>query len=370
MPTGPGEVALANPRPRPPTTAVPQSGPMTRRPCAVAVVLSATSWSRGTLSLKTMTSWPASTASIASTNALAPGTETSTRASPLPRSAAAVVRGGATSALPVSRRVVAASAVSTAASPASSEPPSSSRSATTRSFGVASGGTVNPISVSTSTLSGVAMATWAAATPGASCTVRLTWSRVTESAYAPLRSSTWVFVDVVMRRGLLQLSSWSRASRAPARSPAPEVAPTLSSSVARSFSASVPRAAIQAPSSGSTSPCRAQSSRVADSSVVRSQVGPDRPVDVGGGHARSAVQGEPAAQDVVAERGEPVAAIRPARATASASMPAVQWSSPPSCRGSLRGPVAVCDVHGTAHRQWPAVDVENPARDVRREQRK
>ena len=50
------------------------------------------------------------------------------------------------------------------------------------SLAVASAGTSKPISASTSTLSAVAIATWAAATPARPCTVRLTWSRVTESA--------------------------------------------------------------------------------------------------------------------------------------------------------------------------------------------
>ncbi len=50
------------------------------------------------------------------------------------------------------------------------------------SLGVASAGTSKPISVSTSTLSAVAIATCAAATPSTPWTVRLTWSSVTESA--------------------------------------------------------------------------------------------------------------------------------------------------------------------------------------------
>ena len=76
----PGVTVLAKPRPRPPTTAVPQSGPITRRPRSCAVRLSTSSCSSGTLSLKTITSLPESSASIASTKALAPGTETRTRA--------------------------------------------------------------------------------------------------------------------------------------------------------------------------------------------------------------------------------------------------------------------------------------------------
>ena len=69
----PGRTALAKPRPTPSMTAVPQSGPMTSAPREAAYVLRATSSATGTLSLKTITSWPASRASIASTVALAPG---------------------------------------------------------------------------------------------------------------------------------------------------------------------------------------------------------------------------------------------------------------------------------------------------------
>ena len=77
-PIRPGRTALAKPSPTPSMTAVPQSGPITRAPREAAYVLSATSSATGTLSLKIITSWPASSASIASTVALAPGTETST----------------------------------------------------------------------------------------------------------------------------------------------------------------------------------------------------------------------------------------------------------------------------------------------------
>ena len=73
IPTGPGDTTLAKPSPRPPTTAVPQSGPITSSPRSAAARLSASSCSTGTLSLKTITSWPASSASIASTNAVRAG---------------------------------------------------------------------------------------------------------------------------------------------------------------------------------------------------------------------------------------------------------------------------------------------------------
>ena len=137
-------------------------------------------------------------ASIASTKALTPGTETSAIASEVRRKAAAVVRGGASSLEPLSRRFPdSASALATPASAASSEPSSVRRTATTMSLGVASAGTSKPIPVSTSTLSAVAIATWAAATPSTSWTARLTWRSVTESAYAPRRSSTWLSPSVM-----------------------------------------------------------------------------------------------------------------------------------------------------------------------------
>ena len=146
-----------------------------------AYVLSATSSATGTLSLKTITSWPASRASIASTVALAPGTETSTTAPGPPcRRAAPVVRGGACVVSPDEGRV-GTRAASTAASAVARSASSSSRSATTMSLGE-EGGTSKPMPMSTSRLRPVAMATCAATTPGAACTARLTWSRVTESA--------------------------------------------------------------------------------------------------------------------------------------------------------------------------------------------
>ncbi len=57
------------------------------------------------------------------------------------------------------------------------------------SLGVVAGRS-KPIEARTSRLSGVAIATWALLTPGVAATSLLTWSRVTESAYAPERTST------------------------------------------------------------------------------------------------------------------------------------------------------------------------------------
>ena len=120
-PTGPGRTALAKPSPTPPTTAVPQSGPITSRPRAAASSLSRTSASTGTLSLKTSTDRPAPSASIASVKACGPGTETRARsAPPVRRAADATVRGAGPSppspSPPVEPAEAAARACSSAAS--------------------------------------------------------------------------------------------------------------------------------------------------------------------------------------------------------------------------------------------------------------
>ena len=57
-PMSPRGTRLANASGVPPMMAVPQSGPITRRPSALASRLRATSSSSGTLSLKIMTSRP------------------------------------------------------------------------------------------------------------------------------------------------------------------------------------------------------------------------------------------------------------------------------------------------------------------------
>ena len=79
MPTEPGRTALAKPRATPPTTAVPQSGPMTRTSLAAAASFSRISSSTGTLSEKSITETPRWMASNASTVACWPGTEISAR---------------------------------------------------------------------------------------------------------------------------------------------------------------------------------------------------------------------------------------------------------------------------------------------------
>ncbi|MEJ7689125.1 MAG: hypothetical protein WKF76_01110 [Nocardioidaceae bacterium] len=94
MATGPGRTTLAKPSPTPPTTAVPQSGPITSSPLSAAISFSATSCSTATLSLKTITSSPAPSASAASIAATAPGVLMSASRAGDRRAAARMVGGG------------------------------------------------------------------------------------------------------------------------------------------------------------------------------------------------------------------------------------------------------------------------------------
>ncbi|MCP9954915.1 hypothetical protein [Actinomadura madurae] len=182
-PTGPGRTAFANPRPAPPITAVPQSGPITISPRRAAASFSVISWASGTLSLKIITLRPASSASIASGNTCGPGTDSSATVASARAAADPVVRAGsgAPSTPPPDGGRAASRSSPSSASRASSRPPSSTRIATTRSSGPASPGTSNPIRPNISRFSPVPIATIAAATPGRSDSSRLTRMSVTES---------------------------------------------------------------------------------------------------------------------------------------------------------------------------------------------
>ena len=74
-PTLPLGTALANPKGAPLTTAVPQSGPIMKRPRFLAYCFRLTSSSMGTLSLNISTWRPKSRAFLASRAAYSPGTE-------------------------------------------------------------------------------------------------------------------------------------------------------------------------------------------------------------------------------------------------------------------------------------------------------
>ena len=168
-PTGPGWTTLAKPRPRPPTTAVPQSGPVTS-----SLLLSGGPLERDLLLDRHVVAEDHHVvARLDGVHRLDEGVRaghrdqrdrvgpatTAARRNAAPWSAAAPPRwarsrGGWTR---VERPLHARPG------PSSREPPSASRTATTMSLGVASAGTSKPISVSTSTLSAVAIATWAAA---------------------------------------------------------------------------------------------------------------------------------------------------------------------------------------------------------------
>ena len=123
---------------------------------------------------------------------------------------------------------------------------------------VASAGTSKPICASTSTLSSVAIATCAAATPG----VLATWpADLQQRDGVGVRARPQLDVVVLMRRiacgverepGALQQAATGRgADRGQGGLRGRRGGPA------------------SAANSGSTSPCRAQSSRVAESSVVR-----------------------------------------------------------------------------------------------------
>ena len=119
------------------------------------------------------------------------------------------------------------------------------------------------------------------------------------------------------RRGFVGGSCSLLQRRGSSGRPAPDQQPgarrcgrsPMQGRVAAASSAGVPRAATYAANSGSTSPCRAQSSSVADSSVVRSrQCRGRRPSTVVGVEpVGRGEHGQPAAQHVVAERRQPVA---------------------------------------------------------------
>ena len=112
-------------------------------------------------------------------------------------------------------------------------------------------------------------------------------------------------LDVVHAATALQPAS---ARVAPSSSPRPDVWPTAGQRRRPRLLGAVPSAASHAANSGITSPCIAQSSSVADSSVVRCRQRADRRVDVRRRDPGGPVHREPAAQHVVAVRRQPVSA--------------------------------------------------------------
>ena len=161
---------------------------MTSRPRSPAAVFRATSSATGTLSLKSMTETPASSASKASAVALEPGTEMRARFASPARTAERSVRGGGGAPKPPDEAPAdrsAASVLSTAARPAARALSSTARTATMRSFGIVGSSAENPIPPISSRLSSVAIATRAAVTPGVAPTSRETCMRLTESTYTP-----------------------------------------------------------------------------------------------------------------------------------------------------------------------------------------
>ena len=182
-PISPRGTALAKPIGAPAITAVPQSGPIIRRPFWRASAFSATSSSIATLSENSITLSPRSSARRASRAAKSPGTETIAR----------LAAGSARS--PVSRErgfqpfpcrsppAGPRSAASAASNAAPSACPSSARIAITRSLGPAPSAPASssPASRSNSLLDGLPIISEAAATPARSSTAREIRIRATES---------------------------------------------------------------------------------------------------------------------------------------------------------------------------------------------
>ena len=263
-----GRTTLANPSPSPPTTAVPQSGPITSRARSAATRLRATSWSTGTLSLKTITSLPASSASIASTVALAPGTETSTSDPGRERSAAPTVRGGASSLAP--RR---------AAYGVCQRSLDAGQRAFERGLVVDAQGDDHLVGRRAGRDLEAHLAEHLDVEGRRHRDLRRVHTRHRLHVAADLEERHGVGVgtgaqldvehgDTFMRRPTLW-SAASSACRAPHHSPAPEVWPTRIRAATAAGSPGRPTVERYAANSGSTSPCRAQSSNVAESSVVR-----------------------------------------------------------------------------------------------------
>ena len=370
MPTGPGEVALANPRPRPPTTAVPQSGPMTRRPRAVAVVLSATSWSMGTLSLKTMTSWPASSASIASTNALAPGHGHEDEGV-----AAAAQRGGGGAV----RRDLGAPGVAAGAGregaldggepgverPAVLEPE--------RDDQVVRRGLGRDGEAHLGEYLDVERGGHGDLGRGHAGGVLHAAADLEQGHRVGVRAAAQL--DVGLRCGghaarAPSVSSWSSARRAPARSPAPDVAPTRVSSVGAVV-------------------LRGRAERGQPGAQLGQHLAVQGAVQQGRGEQRGPAAGAPGPPGRRSGVGTPAARWRASQPHRTSSPSGVRpspradqpghgvrvdgwrWSgSRRPAEDRSRGQSWGADVHGSADRQWPAVEVEDPARNVRRKQRK
>ena len=191
MPTGPGGTVLAKPRPRPPTTAVPQSGPITSRSRSLG----------GPLEHELLLERHV----VAEDHHVVAGVECvhrlDERAGARDRDERPGRRGHGAAHWPWSwaapPRSVRRRAGSRRAAPGrrrrAPRPASRDRPVAARPRGrwwSPRPGPRSPSRSSTSMFRPVAIATWAASTPSRSCTARLTWSRVTESAYAPGRSST------------------------------------------------------------------------------------------------------------------------------------------------------------------------------------
>ena len=189
-PMSPRGTALAKATGTPPMIAVPQSGPMTRRPFALPMVLRAISSSRLTLSLKIMAWRPCRSALRASAAAKSPGTEISARFAPA--SALTAVRSergrhspAVEEPMPGRCRMLSASARADSA-----DAPSPARTATIRSPPVAASPSAanRPASAMIPLFAGVPIISAASSTPSSPATVREIRIKATESMKNPLRT--------------------------------------------------------------------------------------------------------------------------------------------------------------------------------------
>ncbi len=202
--------------------AVPQSGPIRRRPLRTASCLRAISSSIETLSEKTMTCMSALRAFRASYAAYSPGTETRARLAPgRACSPPSRPRGrGPSVACDVARRARSSASFLSAAS---STTASAARSATTRSVGAreSSVDASNPMPVSNCRFAGVASTTCPSCTPSIRPSSAEMDMRKTESRYVSLRtinrSKAGLLVGSRIRHGRWPVSGKAQAFAVRAR---------------------------------------------------------------------------------------------------------------------------------------------------------
>ena len=182
-PMAPRRTAFAKPSGTPAMIAVPQSGPMTRRPFFAARRLTACSSASGTLSLKRKTCRPRFSAFSASAAAYGPGTDTCASVAPASRSCPIAIERGAISTAPADALTSPPASAASIASRAGASAPGSPSTRIMRSAGAApaSSATSSPAWPRMSLFAGVPMRSDTRARPGRPATVCEIRIRATES---------------------------------------------------------------------------------------------------------------------------------------------------------------------------------------------